>query len=389
MKRLYVFVFGLLLSVNLYGQDFDRVMTRKVVDCSDISYNSGSYFIKYMQEGKLDSAKYLLQYWESRCGIREPIFRAKLLLALSQNQFNDSLLTAGTLNHIYNYQNRMSMIKYSNFYAYDNYSSYYSFIPPGQEFDRYTKELSADLLKKFNPGQMEYLLTEFYGVNSDTIFTSIQDSAYNRSVLAMQYDQEVKRYLALPEYHMAWITGVWIPTGGIKKLGVHPELGFLVGVKHKKMNYDLIMAFKFANTPNAYYARRTKLDNSLELTNHFFGGHIGLDIGRDIYAKKGHELQLAAGVAFDGFDALKEDKGLGIESESTSTYDFNFGLGYRYYLTNTLYLGLRARYHIVDYSRNNVVDFNGYPITIQFIVGGVNNAFRNNNLKALKYRLRR
>ena len=36
-----------------------------------------------------------------------------------------------------------------------------------------------------------------------------------------------------------------------------------------------------------------------------------------------------------------------------------------------------------------VIDFTGNPITIQFTIGGVNNVLRNNNLKALKYKLRK
>jgi len=98
---------------------------------------------------------------------------------------------------------------------------------------------------------------------------------------------------------------------------------------------------------------------------------------------------LTGGVAFDGFDALTEDKDNDLKAESTWTYNFNFGLGYRYYVTNKFYLGLRGKYNIVDYALNNVIDFTGNPITIQFTIGGVNNVLRNNNLKALKYKLRK
>lgn len=389
MKKTGLITLMIFITSFLFGQDFDNIMTRKQPDCSDISYNSGLYFIKYMQENKIDSARYLLQYWESKCGMREPIYRAKILLALKQNLYNDSLLTEGVLNNIFNFQNRMDMIKYSNYYSYDNYKPYYGFIPPGQEFDKYTQELSKALIKKYEPNQIEYLLAEFYGENSDTIFSKIQTKTYGQSPLTKEYEKAVDKYVNMAEFHMSWVTGVWIPTGELKKIGIHPELGFQMGAKHKKMNYDLIMAFKFINSPNDYYARRTKSSDSLELTNHFFGGHIGFDIGRDVYSKNGHELQLTGGIAFDGFDALKEDKDNDLESESTWTYNFNFGLGYRYYVTNTFYLGLRAKYNIVDYSLNNVVDFTGNPITIQFIIGGVNNVFRNNNLKALKYKLRK
>jgi hypothetical protein len=389
MKKTGLFTIMIFIANFLSGQDFDYLMTKKQADCSDISYNSGLYFIRYMQENKLDSADFLLKYWEGKCGMREPIYRAKILLALKQNQYNDSILTEGTLNNIFNYQNRMDMIKYSNYYLYDNYKSYFGFIPPGQEFDNYTRELSKKLIREYEPDQIEYLLAEFYGENSDTIFSKIQTKAYGQTALTTEYEKAVDKYLNMPELHMSWVTGLWIPTGELTKLGLHPEMGFQIGAKHKKMNYDLIMAFKFINSPNDYYARRTKSGNSLELTNHFFGGHIGFDIGRDIYSKNGYEIQLTGGVAFDGFDALTEDKDNDLKAESTWTYNFNFGLGYRYYVTNKFYLGLRGKYNIVDYSLNNVIDFTGNPITIQFIIGGVNNVLRNNNLKALKYKLRK
>lgn len=389
MKKEGLLLLLILTSMLSFGQAFDSLMTGKQVDCSDISYNSGLYFIRYMDENKTDSAVSLIKYWESKCGMREPLFRAKVLLALKLNEFNDSLFTEGTLNNIFNYQNRMAMIKYSNYYSYDDYKSYYGFIPPGQEFDKYTQSLARTLKKNYKPETIEYLLAEFYGDNCDTILSKIQAKTYSESGLAKDYERSVERYANMSEMHMSWITGIWIPTGELKKLGNHPELGFQMGAKHKKMNYDITLTFKFLNASNEYYGRHTKTSDTLELTNHFFGGHIGFDVGRDIYAKNSHELQLTGGIAFDGFDVFEGNINKDIEAESTWTYNLNFGLGYRYYVTNAFYLGLRAKYNIVDYSLNNVVDFTGNPITIQFVIGGVNNVFRNNNLSALKYRLRK
>ncbi|MEA5006334.1 MAG: hypothetical protein VB022_07970 [Rikenellaceae bacterium] len=97
------------------------------------------------------------------------------------------------------------------------------------------------------------------------------------------------------------------------------------------MNYDFVMSFRFLNSANYYYGRRTKSDNSLELTDNFFGRHIGMDIGRDIYADRGLEIQLTGGIAIDGFNVLEEDKVNNLKSESTWSYNFNFGLGYRFY----------------------------------------------------------
>lgn len=389
MKTIGLVVLMILFSRVSFGQDFDPLMQKKQLTCPDIAYSSGMFFVKYMQEDKIDSAKYLLKYWETKCGMREPIFRAKILLALQQNEFNDSLFSESTLSNIFNYQNRMDMIKYSNYYLYDNYRSYYGFILPGQEFDTYTQELARTLSAKYHPETIEHLMTEFYSINYDTLFSKIQTGAYGKSALIDEYEQTVEKFVNMSEFHMSYIVGVWIPNGELKKVGVHPELGFQMGVKHKKMNYDVTISLKFVKSPNDYYARRPGAGNALELTNHFFGGYLGFDIGRDILSKNSHELQLTGGVAFDGFDALNEDKDNDLKAASASTYNLNFGLGYRYYVTNSFYLGLRAKYNIVDYSLNNVVDLTGNTITIQFIVGGLSNELRNNNLSALKYKQRK
>ncbi|KGN79094.1 hypothetical protein HW49_06880 [Porphyromonadaceae bacterium COT-184 OH4590] len=379
------FVNGLIL-----GQNFDDIMSvKRQLTCSDIASSSGLYFVKYMQQNELDSARLLLEYWESKCGMREPIYRAKILLALKENSFKEWSVDEVMLSNIFNYKNRINVIKTSNYYQYEDNNSYYGFVPIGKGFDRYTQYLANSLINQYQPGQTEYLLAEFYSENNDSIFEKLQTKPYSNSSLAIQYKKVVNEYLNMVEGHMSWITGIWIPTGRLSLLGVHPELGFQLGLKHKKMNYDLTLTIRFLNSANYYYGRRSKLDDFVELTNHFFSGYIGLEVGRDIYAKNGHEIQLTGGVAFDGFDVLNEDKYRNLKSASTYTYNINFGLGYRYYIKNSFYLGLRAKYNIVDYSLNKVINFTGNPITVQFIVGGLENVLKYNALKVLRYKNRR
>ncbi len=377
---------SLLFSSIIYGQDFDNLMINKHVECSDISYNCGLYFIKYMQEEKLDSAHNIIYYWEGKCGEREPIFRAKILLALKEGNYSDSLLTEGVMNNIYNYINRMDIIKYSSYYSYDEYKPYYGYTPPGQEFDKGTQKIAKSLISNYNSETIEYLFAEFYSGNVALFFSKLQSGICKKSFLAEEYNKEVEKYVKKGEFHIAWITGLWIPTGDLTTLGIHPDLGFQMGSKVGKMNYDFSMTFKFLRSANYYTAYR---GNNPELTDKFFGGYIGFDLGRDVYVNNGNEIQITGGIAFDGFDALEEDDELDIDSESTWTYNINFGVAYRYYITNSFYIGLKAKYNIVDYSLNGVTDLKGNALTVQFSIGGVNNVFRNRNLKALGYKLRK
>jgi hypothetical protein len=275
-------------------------MVKRQLDCSDVSFNCARIFEDYFTSNKLDSAQYLLSYWQTKCGLREPLQRCKILLAIKQNNLNDSLFSENAFYFIFNYKNRMTIVKTGDFESYDNYKPYYGYIPPGQEFDVFTKKAFSDLKVGFPTDAIEFLLCEFYSNNTDSLFSKLQTNTYQNTILAKEYNKLTNGFLSLPEYHVAWITGLWMPTNGINSLGLHPDLGFMTGVKYKNFSYDLTMTFKFIDTPESYLARRTE-SSIFESTNHFFGGYIGFDIGRDIYSKNNQEIQLLGGIAFDGF----------------------------------------------------------------------------------------
>jgi hypothetical protein len=170
---------------------------------------------------------------------------------------------------------------------------------------------------------------------------------------------------------------------------MHPDLGCMVGVKYKRINIDLTITFKFLKSQNGYYAARVHSDSSVVFTDKFFGGYFGIEGGYDLWRKNGQELQLLGGIGLDGFDAINEDKNRGYKAESTWTYNFNFGIGHRYYLSNSLYLGLRGKYNVVNYASNNVVGFSGNPITVSFVVGGLSNKLKSEVLKTLHYKWRK
>jgi hypothetical protein len=306
---------------------------------------------------------------------------------MKQKGLSDSLLKDNLFNYLFNYMNRMSIIKYGDMESYDTNKAYYGYIQPGLDFDSFTKNAFLNLKDQYSPESIDYLLCEFYSTNSDTLLVKLQSDLYKNSIPAKEYNRIVSRYINLPEYHLAWVSGVWIPTGEIKSLGVHPDLGFMTGIKYKKMSYDVTMTFKFLNTPEPYLARRYS-SSVLEPTNYYFGGYMGFDVGRDVYSRNNHEVQLMGGIAFDGFDTFKDDPDNASKSSSASGLNLNLGIGYRFYMKNDSYLGLRVKYNFVDYSSNKIIDITGNPITIQFLIGSLNNEYRNSNLKALKYKYR-
>ena len=369
------------VSISVFGQNDFILRERQQIECSNAAKKNSLHFVEFMRENSIKSAKIILNQWEATCGLNEPVFRAKILWALKTGQFNDAFFSKNCIEHIFNYQSRMKGINLSGTYWYDSRKAYYGNVPPGQDFDNYTRELAAELLNTYPRESMEYILAEFYSNNCDTIFQKLQTFANQESTLVKEYKAEVKKYKRKPEIHIAAITGIWVPTGKLSILGVHPDIGFEMGIKKGVINFDLMMTVKGLRSPNNYYARRKPPYGELELTNFFFGGYCGFDMGCDIFVKKGHEIQLIGGIAFELLFPFID--------QATRSHNFNFGLGYRYYIRNGFYVGMKARYNIVDYTLDKVLDFTGNTVTVHFMIGGVNNRHRNEGLEALRYPLRK
>ena len=386
MQKSLIIAGFLLISQPLFSQDFDKLMDNRIINCSDISKNSAAYFVNYMNENKFDTAGKILKYWERRCGEKEPLHRAKIILALEQGKYSDTLLSPLILDYVFNYQNRIRIIKDKNYAFYDEYQTYFGYIPPGEEFDKFTRRTASILKRKYDPESIEYLWCEFYSDNSDTIFERIQSGHYSGSRLSVEYYKAVNHLKDKGEFNMALIVGVWMPTGELDMLGIHPELGFQMGAKHRKMNYDVTLIIRFVDAPQKYPVRSKQWNDSIVYSNHFLGGYIGFDVGRDMYLHRGHELQLTSGIALDGFDAIEKDEDQGIDNESIWSYNVNLGLGYRYYITNQFYIGLRVKYNFIDYTLNNAIDMAGNAFTVQFLIGGLSHTYRTQQLRELDYK---
>lgn len=356
--------------------------------CPDVATKSSGDFIELMQKRNYDSAEVVLNNWERVCGIREVIFRSRVMLAIAIDGNADTLFTDPRLSSIYRYEDRAEMIRTKNYINYDYSPPSYGFIPIGQEFDSYSISFFSEYLNNTDSGTINHLLCEFYSNELESIFVKLQNSEFRNSNLFHYYDKRVKHYVNMPELHGALLAGIWIPTGGISQLGSHPRIGIQAGTKFRKINIDLTVSFKFLKSANNYYARRVSSDDSVVLTDNFFGAYLGIDGGYDIWKKRNNEVQLLFGGGVDGFDVIEADTVRNIKPESILTYNFNLGVGYRFYVSETTYIGLNVKYNIVNYALRNIIDFKGNPVTLTFSFGGLSNNSKKRNLEYLHYNLR-
>jgi len=397
MKKNQLWIAFVFCTTFSFGQNFD-LLSRDIY-CSQVANYSSFFFMKYLDEGNIDSARAILKYWETECGESEPLFRARILLALKTGCFHDTLLGIMPMYMLTNYQDRMQLLEsYGNqgfFHTYDDFLHlaqllsaqkkhidfddfrYFGYILPGHDFDYFTQEMASELKSYFPENSIEYILAEFYSDNYDTIFVKIQLLDFKESALVKDYHAVVKMLRKTPMLHLSVVAGAWIPRGNLEVIGVRPDLGIQVGAKIGKMNYDGRLMFRFSNPSHRY----TFSDPRPQNLQFDFGMYLGFDISRDLYIKNNHELQLAAGAAADFIDFFPGNR---LSKISVFTPNFNFGLAYRCYIFKGFYIGMRAKYNVVDYTlitaNANVAGFTGNTITFHLSIGGV---FMSEKRKAL------
>lgn len=385
--------------------DFSSFVESKIVrkpTCYEISLASANLFCQFMSENKTDSARYTLDYWQNECQLYEYNFRARVLLDLYENKFDESIFDqkSGDFNAYSEYillfkenektmeTNKEAIEEFMNrtneaqidYYNPENVNYFYNY-KDFLDFNLYTKKLACELIDKYPEGSIERWLLKYYSGNPESTFEELlTHDQYQESALRKKFDADIRNYKNLPELHLALLAGAWIPTGNLNRsLGVHPSLGFQFGFKHNKMNYDLTALLRFASTPK-YYQYINHNGESID-SRKYFGGYLGFDVGRDIWNYKKSELQVLAGVGWDAFDIEKKDKDKDIKGISVSSLNLNTGLAYRFYISRGNYLGIQAKYNHMLLNSKKHFDYGGNAFSINLIWGGLSNDYKKHYLE--------
>jgi hypothetical protein len=98
-------------------------------------------FIRYFHESKNDSIDNLFSIWHMQYGLCEPLQRAIIIYHLKSNTFSDSILGDSISCNIMKYLDR----RHNDYF---NNEQYFSYVPTGKEFDKFTDSISKILISK-------------------------------------------------------------------------------------------------------------------------------------------------------------------------------------------------------------------------------------------------
>jgi hypothetical protein len=386
VKKLITCVFLILLLTNGFSQSKpDTLIEEEAPDCEIIAYNATNLIMYFYAIQDYDSLEIILNDWESTCGISEPILRTRILLSILSNTFNESIYDSTIVDHILNYMMRMDTTVNEDFY-YD-YQEYFGYVPIRGPYDYFTQCLADTLLQFSFYNPVELLFSEFYAnILIDPVKEIQVNADYENTDLRSYYHRRVEKYLSKPDFNINFFTGIWIPFDNAALLGNHPVIGMQGGIRSQKMTYNLTLAFKFIKSKNEYTILR---EGNLETTTNFFGGYIGADLEREMVRLRKSQIDLLAGIGYDGWDAVKvnteDDNPDNDLSHSISSLNINFGVGYRHYLRNKTYLALQGKYNFVNYNNQGGTNFSGNTLTFSLLVGGFFNESKTYFLNELRY----
>ncbi|MCI0698049.1 hypothetical protein L0337_39355 [candidate division KSB1 bacterium] len=140
--------FGILVFSNAYAQDeaeIEKLMRKRLLSCTDITLNSSILIPQYLNDGKLDSAKIILKYWEDKCGALEPIVRTKILLAVRESRFKEDIYDRSIIDYLLYYKNRVTALREVDAIHWRNVNLWYGY-PLDDAFDAFTTYAATELL---------------------------------------------------------------------------------------------------------------------------------------------------------------------------------------------------------------------------------------------------
>jgi hypothetical protein len=136
----------------------------------------------------------------------------------------------------------------------------------------------------------------------------------------------------------------------------------------------------FTKSPNTYEIMQ---DDTLFTTNHFEQYYIGYDMAQSIAYNKRHDLAILGGIGYDAIVGLTRSRNgnydANLKPKVMKTLNLNFGIGYKFFLTNKVaettihksYLGINAKYNIVNYKNSFGTNMSGNTFTITLSYGGL------------------
>lgn len=382
LASLFILLF---IRSNAQESTAHSVLTDTVHDCAELQYAVMQLIPLYYQDGIIDTANLLLDFWENHCGTDETIYRTRILWAIDSGTFSDSLINDRTIGFMDTYL----------WLAHDttgwSMQDYYYYTPEFELlkwYQSFTDTIAQRALTYEDLSNEERFFADFYLHPSDSLYALLKTSAYQDSKLTKIYTQPVGGVLPAELFNYGLNAGIWKPYDKLGTLGMHPSLGLRIGGSWNRTICNMGFQARLGRSKNDYNAM---FEDSLYTTDEFFGLSLGIEAGRKLIDWRRHELDLLGGIDLEMIKVLSFGRDTDTDEDDDtrmiSSPGLRVGAEYRYYLKNDQFLGIGSRYHFLNFRNKGGTNLRGNALSITLEYGFGSNAWLHNRNTYLKERL--
>ncbi|HVX48691.1 MAG TPA: hypothetical protein VHB48_00990 [Chitinophagaceae bacterium] len=166
--------------------------------------------------------------------------------------------------------------------------------------------------------------------------------------------------------------GVWAPQGNASRLGVHPSIDMLLGVRNKLNQVDLTINLRFGRTPHDYVVLRS---DSLYSRHYYLGGYVGADYTRYLYHSLHFEAGVTAGIGYDSYDIAIDGSDNGdytndyLKPLEIGSLNLNTGVRMNIFYTERAYIGLHGKFNYIRYNNKGGTPMDGNAFSLSLVFG--------------------
>ncbi len=257
------------------------------------------------RSGEVERVYAAIDEWWAACGPQPDVVRIDVLARIWADDFDPETLTPEFVDHLVEID-----LEARDFAAAERDTTLDDVLWT-RRFDRFSRDLAADLIPVTAPGTVEYLLARFYAGESEVLWQRIDAEPYASTWLGTLVRAERER---LSEPQPVGLAGLYLgqwngrgrlePAGG--RLAIGLQLGGRVGRFGARLAGDLLVG----NYDGDYVIRDGE---NLFLTNKFTGLSALLEPSVRVTSLGPVALDLTAGVGWAGVEALSPEVVRGIE----------------------------------------------------------------------------
>lgn len=347
-----------------------ELLTQKdyMPECCRYFYNFEHLAPGLYHDNQSDSILNIIEFIKNECGHADDLEITRILLLADQGRFDDSLIDSSTIGLILGYRWTLWRMAFCGFGSI--YGRYLDRDSISDNFIRFNIDLGRKVASNADIAPAGRMIGLICSGEADSAFIRIQSPEFAGTKLRYNYDEYVERVRNRfrAKGNVCFSVGSWIPSGNIRLLGNHPEIGGQLGAEWKKWRGDLDINLRFVSAKHKY------LVDSLGYpvyTKKYFGLNFGIDVGRKVYDRGAFSTDLFLGI---GNELIYSISVAGDPKEYVwhNSVGLSIGLRHRFFYDpgRRYYIGSIIRLSSVNYDNPHGTDLSGSALSILLMWGG-------------------